>query len=361
MLKKTWIATILAMFFFVSVIPSPVVNAERITRKELEEIRNKKESILEAIAKKDESVKKELDKMKKAKSIISNIEKDVAKVEVKLNQAEKEFRVYDIRFKRRIRKLYQHGEMGHMAILLSADSFSQFLFRFEVIRVIVKEDYNLLKHRKDAKQKIEKELEKFQKLREKQNKEVAKSQKIYQKLMEEIRKSNERLRKLQEIEELHEEEIIQINLAHLRSGTLKFPYRGPLRRPSNLRQTSPYGYRIHPIFGTRKLHAGIDFAGPVGAPIYSAGYGVVVESRPSQGYGWLITIYHGDLNGKRVYTRYAHSYPHQVKVRVGQEVLAGEHIAGVGNNGNSTGPHLHFEVRVGNGQLPPAVNPEAYF
>lgn len=351
----------LAMFLFVSVIPSPEVRAERITREKLDDIRNKKDNILEVIAEKDKNVKKEIEKINKAKEMIKNIEEEVAKVEVKLDQAEKEFQVYDVRFKKRIRKLYQHGEMGHMAILLSADSFSQFLFRFEVIRVIVKEDYNLLKHRKDAKEKIEKELQRFEKLREKQNKEVAKSQKIYQKLMEEIKKSNEKLKKLEEIEELHEEEIIQVNLAHLRSGTLKFPYRGPLRRPANLRQTSPYGYRIHPIFGTRKLHAGIDYAGPVGAPIFSAGNGVVVESRPSQGYGWLITIYHGDRNGQRIYTRYAHSYPHQVKVRVGQEVTAGQHIAAVGNNGNSTGPHLHFEVRVGNGSLPPAVNPELYF
>ena len=361
MLKKTWIMMFLAMFVFVSVIPSPSVNAEKITREELQRIRTKKESILEVISKKDQSVKKEVEKMKKLKSKIADIEKDVAKVEVKLNQAEKEFKVYDVRFKRRIRKLYQQGEMGHMAILLSADTFSQFLFRFEVIRVIVKEDYNLLKYRKDAKDKIKRELDKFEKLREKQNREVAKSQKLYQKLMEEIKKSNQKLKKLEEIEELHEEEIIQINLAHLRSGTLRFPYRGPLRRPSNLRQTSPYGYRIHPIFGTKKLHAGIDFAGPIGTPIYAAGSGVVVESRPSQGYGWLITIYHGDLNGKRIYTRYAHSYPHQVKVKVGQEVSAGQHITGVGNNGNSTGPHLHFEVRVGNGALPPPDNPVKYF
>lgn len=361
MLKKTWIMTLLAMFLFVSVIPSPTVEAERISREELQKIRDQKEDILEVISKKDQSLKKEIEKMKKFKSVIDQIEKEVAKVEVKLSQAEKEFQVYDVRFKRRIRKLYQQGEMGHMAILLSADSFSQFLFRFEVIRIIVKEDYNLLKYRKDAKEKIENELKKFEKLREKQNREVAKSQKLYQKLMEEIRKSNQKLKKLEEIEELHEEEIIRINLAHLRSGTLRFPYRGPLRRPTNLRKTSSFGYRIHPIFGTRKLHAGIDYAGPVGSPIYAAGSGVVVESRPSQGYGWLITIYHGDLNGKRIYTRYAHSYPHQVKVKVGQEVSAGQHIAGVGNNGNSTGPHLHFEVRVGNGPLPPADNPEKYF
>lgn len=350
-----------AIFLIVSSFPTQYVQAEKISREKIEGMRKEKESVLDLISEKDESMKKEIEKMKQAKQKIAKIEQDVAKVEVHLNQAEKEFQVFDKRFKKRIRQLYQQGEMGHMAILLSAESFSQFLFRFEVIRVIVKEDYNLLKARKDAKEKIEKQLSAFQKLRDQQNKEVAKSKKIYEKLMKENQKNKSKLDKIEAAIELHEEEIIQINLAQLRSGTLKFPYRGPLKRPSNLRQTSSFGWRVHPIFGTRKLHAGIDFAGPIDTPIFAAGHGVVVESRPSQGYGWIITIYHGNQNGKRIYTRYAHSYPRQVKVKVGQEVVAGEQITAVGNNGNSTGPHLHFEVRVGSGDLPPAVNPENYF
>lgn len=349
------------MFLFHSILPSPNGYAEKVSREKLDELRDEKEDILDEISKKDKNLKNEIEKMKQAKDKINLIEKDAAKVQVRLDQSEKEFQVYDKRFKKKIRQLYQQGEMSHMAILLSADSFSQFLFRFEIIRVIVKEDYSLLKDRRDAKKKIEKEMDAFNKLRENQNKEVAKSKKIYEKMMEENKKNKGKLNEIEEIVELHEEEIIQVNLAQLRSGNLRFSYKGPLKRPSNLRQTSDYGWRVHPIFGSRKLHAGIDYGGPNGTPIYSAGNGVVIESRPAQGYGWLITIYHGDNNGQRVYTRYAHSYPHQVKVKVGQEVVAGEHITAVGNNGNSTGPHLHFEVRVGNASLPPAVDPKGYF
>jgi murein DD-endopeptidase MepM/ murein hydrolase activator NlpD len=73
---------------------------------------------------------------------------------------------------------------------------------------------------------------------------------------------------------------------------------------------------------------------------------VVAESREASGYGWMLVIDHG--NGFR--TLYAHMYPEDVKVRVGQKVSKGQVIALVGSNGWSTGPHLHFEVRK-NGQL----------
>jgi murein DD-endopeptidase MepM/ murein hydrolase activator NlpD len=133
-----------------------------------------------------------------------------------------------------------------------------------------------------------------------------------------------------------------------------------MKRPSNGALTSEWGYRNHPIYKRPILHQGADFGGGTGSPIFSAGDGVVVSSGPSSGYGWLITIYHGEKNGKHVFTRYAHSYPNQVKVRAGERVKAGEHIADVGANGNVTGPHLHFEVRYGNGEKPPSSNPRKW-
>lgn len=107
--------------------------------------------------------------------------------------------------------------------------------------------------------------------------------------------------------------------------------------------TSKYGWRFHPTQGKWKAHTGVDFAGPLGTPIYASEDGVVTRSGPSTGYGWLIVIDHG--NG--LSTWYAHMYPNQVLVNTGDRVTRGQQIAGIGNNGWSTGPHLHFEVRVG--------------
>jgi murein DD-endopeptidase MepM/ murein hydrolase activator NlpD len=89
------------------------------------------------------------------------------------------------------------------------------------------------------------------------------------------------------------------------------------------------------------MHEGVDLAGPLGAPIYSTGQGVVVEAGPSEGFGHWIVIRqaNGDV------TIYGHMY--SVLVSTGEHVRAGQHIADIGADGQSTGPHLHFGVRRG--------------
>jgi murein DD-endopeptidase MepM/ murein hydrolase activator NlpD len=105
--------------------------------------------------------------------------------------------------------------------------------------------------------------------------------------------------------------------------------------------SSPFGQRTHPLQGTLRFHEGIDVGQPLGTPIRASDGGVVTESRKSGGYGWKITIDHG--NGYQ--TVYAHMYEKDVKVQRGQRVNKGQTIALVGSNGWSTGPHLHFEVK----------------
>lgn len=114
--------------------------------------------------------------------------------------------------------------------------------------------------------------------------------------------------------------------------------------------SSPYGNRVHPIFGTSKFHSGIDLAIAQGTPIYAAQDGVVTYSGDMGGYGLTVMIRH--TNG--VETLYAHcSY---LVAQVGQRVDKGDHISNVGSTGYSTGPHVHFEVRV-NGST---VNPLSF-
>jgi murein DD-endopeptidase MepM/ murein hydrolase activator NlpD len=90
-----------------------------------------------------------------------------------------------------------------------------------------------------------------------------------------------------------------------------------------------------------RMHNGIDLAGPNGSPIVAVGDGVVAEAGPAAGYGMWVAIRHS--NGD--YSIYGHMY--QVYVTVGQHVRAGHHIADIGSNGHSTGPHLHFEITRG--------------
>jgi murein DD-endopeptidase MepM/ murein hydrolase activator NlpD len=114
--------------------------------------------------------------------------------------------------------------------------------------------------------------------------------------------------------------------------------------------TSGFGYRRDPFNGHAAMHAGIDFKGPVGSPIYAAADGRVTFTGQKSGYGNVIEITHG--NG--MLTRYAHLS--RIDVKVGQPVAAGTAIGGLGNTGRSTGPHLHFEVRINDR----AVNPRPF-
>lgn len=114
--------------------------------------------------------------------------------------------------------------------------------------------------------------------------------------------------------------------------------------------TSGFGYRRDPFNGRGAMHAGIDFKGAVGSPIFAAAEGRVTFAGWQSGYGQAIEITHG--NG--MLTRYAHLS--RIGVRVGQAVAAGTTIGGLGNTGRSTGPHLHFEVRINDR----AVNPRPF-
>ena len=114
--------------------------------------------------------------------------------------------------------------------------------------------------------------------------------------------------------------------------------------------TSGFGYRRDPFNGRGAMHAGIDFRGATGSPILAAAEGRITFAGAKSGYGQAIEITHG--NG--MLTRYAHLS--RIDVRVGQMVDAGATIGGLGSTGRSTGPHLHFEVRINDR----AVNPRPF-
>lgn len=114
-------------------------------------------------------------------------------------------------------------------------------------------------------------------------------------------------------------------------------------RPAIGRVASRYGYRIHPISGDRRLHTGTDIAATANTPIYAAATGIVVRAGPAGGYGNLIVIDHGS----GVVTRYAHMYAQGILVAIGSPVQAGQQIGLIGSAGQSTGPHLHYEIQIG--------------
>lgn len=127
------------------------------------------------------------------------------------------------------------------------------------------------------------------------------------------------------------------------------------------RFASGFGYRIHPIYKTRKMHTGVDLTAPVGTKVYATGDGVVIKAGYSRGgYGKRVFIDHG-FGYKTIYAHLS-----EIDVKDGQKIKRGDVIGAVGNTGRSTAPHLHYEVRYKNKPVNPVnfyfndLTPEEY-
>ena len=144
----------------------------------------------------------------------------------------------------------------------------------------------------------------------------------------------------------------RLGLSLARMSTLERGLAGiPRFLPASLEFiSSGFGYRSDPFTGAGAMHAGLDFKGPYGAPIYAAAKGVISFAGGKAGYGNTIEIDHG--NG--LLTRYAHMSA--FRASVGQSISPGDVIGAIGSSGRSTGPHLHFEVRINDR----AVNPRPF-
>ena len=200
---------------------------------------------------------------------------------------------------------------------------------------------------------LQRETEKAERTAVARRRHVAQLTKQQTDLVARVRRSKvERERLLLQLRERQDEYAARVQQLQAQSDELmeelrKYRYVGgapgskDLLWPTDGTVTSGFGYRKHPIFKTPRLHAGIDIPAPTGQAIYSAADGTVVKAGPYGGYGNAVVVDHGE----GMSTVYAHQS--RVTARTGDEVLAGGTIGYVGSTGYSTGPHLHFEIRLG--------------
>ena len=166
-----------------------------------------------------------------------------------------------------------------------------------------------------------------------------------------IHEKVDRLRRKIYIESKSQDEVVQLAESKEKHFAA-IPAIQPIANKQLIALSSGFGMRIHPIYKVKKMHPGIDFAAPIGTPIYATADGVIQETSVRfSGYGKMIMIDHGF----GYQTRYAHM--HDFAIRQGQKVKRGDLIGYVGNTGLSTSSHLHYEVLL-NGVL---INPVHYF
>ena len=260
---------------------------------------------------------------------------------------------------RRVRDIYINGQISYVDVLFGAKDFSDFLTRMDLLKRVIKQDYDLVHGilaDRDAMRALKEELEKDraeQEPLEKKAREarLAMEDKVAQQqaLIEQMKYDKATIDRQQDESRAASERITRMlqrsglrNLPVQGSGAMIWPLGGPI--------TSDFGWRVHPITGAQRFHSGIDIGGDYGDPIYAAQAGTVEYAGWISGYGNAVIINHGG----GISTLYGHCQ--SLEVSTGQSVAQGELIAECGSTGNSTGPHCHFEVRE-NGE---PVNPLSY-
>ncbi len=264
----------------------------------------------------------------------------------------------------RVRMAYTAGAVSYLDVLLSSTSFSDFLDRFDAVESIAAQDRNIAEEKKkytdevsDMKVQREQELKEIKKLYDELEGHQAQLQQDENDKEVLISKIAKEIEDMEEISEESEKQLTELAKAasalEAKKNRIKNYYKGgklgmPLK--SEYRLSSAFGYRIHPISGKKKLHAGMDMAAPKGTAVYAAETGVVIVAQSWSGYGNCIIIDHGG----GLWTLYGHLMNGGILVEKGETVKRGEKIGQVGSTGQSTGNHLHFEVRKNSEPVNPA-------
>ena len=309
-------------------------------------------------------------------------EEKIAATQAELEKTQARLKVREGVFTNRVRDIYMHGQLSYLDVVLGAKDFSDFSNRLELLCRIIDADITLISDIRQeraaietAKQELETQRARQAQLRDQaaaKRDEIESRRKEQQAILYQAQNDkavaeqayNEYQQSSQAIAEMLRQRAAdraaQAAAAAAQAssgggGGSSDSYQpvsgsGAMIWPVNGVVTSPYGYRTHPIFGTTIYHSGMDIGVDYGTPVHAADGGVVVEAGWISGYGYAVIIDHG--NG--LSTLYGHNQ--ELAVSEGQAVSQGQVIAYAGSTGNSTGPHVHFEVRA-NGD---PVDPSAY-
>ncbi|MBV9719075.1 MAG: peptidoglycan DD-metalloendopeptidase family protein [Candidatus Eremiobacteraeota bacterium] len=292
---------------------------------------------------------------------------------IQLDAARRSLRLHDELLKRRLVDVYEFGDLTYVNALISARSFSEFVERWEDLRLLIAANERTVRARKVAEARvatIEADLERtrMELQQEEQAQEEARSQ--LNSLADE--RSNlvtlaaiHRRRVATEVAELEglsaaeesaleglilerERELESQRRAEGIAGGIESGGPGRFSWPVTGTITSPFGWRSNPFGGGPEFHQGLDIAAPTGTTVTAAAGGTVLMAQWYGGYGNYILIDHGG--------GYSTGYGHlsAMYVSSGQSVQRGQAIGAVGSTGQSTGPHLHFEVRIAGKPVDPA-------
>ena len=312
----------------------------------------KVENVSERLRQIQEELRVATAEYREVKGQLDSVEDKISDNTELLEKTEADLKVKNKKLQQRVRDIYINGQISYVDVLFGAKDFADLMTRMDVLKRIIKHDYDLIMKVKEEKTTVENTRAQLEK--DKAEAEVlvadaqAKKAKVEDKESEQQvlldqaiydRDTSERM--YEEIMAASQEVANMIRRSQMSSagysgapagaGGMIWPISGPI--------TSEFGWRTHPIFGTARFHSGLDIGGDYGMPIYAAASGTVIYAGWISGYGNAVIIDHGG----GVTTLYGHN--DSLNVSEGENVAQGQVIAMCGSTGNSTGPHCHFEVR----------------
>lgn len=321
----------------------------------LEYIEEELSEALVEIQKLDDKIQEYSNELDKCNTSIEKLEKSINMAESKLSVLEEDYEKRSEALSNRLVEVYKAGDITFLDVLLSSKSLTEFVSSYYFIKELTEYDNQSLEHVEEEKNSIQEIKEKL----EKEKKEIVeiKAKKEQASLMLKNTKTlqEEKASKLTEAEKKIQDKLIkykreinkiQNTISNITGEqNIDIQYTGgnmiwPVAK-SGTAITSYYGGRTHPISGIASYHSGIDIGNAYyGTPVVAALDGVVTYAGELGGYGNCVIINHG--NG--LSTVYGHGQV--VLTTLNKKVKQGELIMEVGSTGNSTGPHLHFEVRI---------------
>ena len=336
---------------------------EDLTQKQ-NELQNQKEEATQALEGVKTNISETMEDLQELSEKIIQHEAEAEKLELEINElitdieektinleaSQKNFDEQKALLEKRLIVLYEAGETSYLDVLLHSSSLSDFISNYYMMTEMARYDTELLENIEQATNLIEAEKEaletqksKLVALQEENDKKIAMVSNMKVLKTNYMNQLTEEEKALQADIEIFNQEMAQIesdliNLTDSNSayagGEMAWP------APGYYTITSPFGYRVHPILGVTRFHSGVDIGVPTGGKVIAANDGIVIKTTYTSSYGNMVMIDHGG----GIVTLYAHGS--KIIATLGQEVKRGDVIMEAGSTGWSTGPHLHFEVRL---------------
>lgn len=326
---------------------------QRATQEKIKRLKTLEKAEKSKLSKNQRKLEQASNSLQNSQRQYSTLEAQIAKLERDLAASVTEFNKANAGMRTRIRQVYKNQRTGMFELIFTAKDLNSLLDVVYFEKIVLKKDYANMMAVKAKSQKI------AQMKQDMQNKKIALAQSIQninsqqknikyaiaqnQSLINKY-KTDRRTYEKAERELARQSASIQSMIAKNKGdSSIKVSSAG-FMRPISGRITSPFGWRTHPIFNSKTFHSGIDIAGPNKGSIRASNSGKVIYSGWYGGYGKVVILDHGTVNGKPTTTLYAHMS--SIKVGQGQYVNKGDVIGFEGSTGYSTGPHVHFEVRI---------------